>query len=66
MTAMLFVRGPSGAASGDLGEDRTPESKRRMAVGDIDFGDDVEVNESDAVMDVLLSLGISGPEARRT
>eukprot|EP00972_Heterocapsa_arctica_P007150 1044328-Heterocapsa_arctica.AAC.1 len=60
---MPFARGRAGA---DLGEDHTPESKRRKALGDIDFGGDVEVDESDAAMDVLLSLGISGPDARRT
>eukprot|EP00972_Heterocapsa_arctica_P108286 15947709-Heterocapsa_arctica.AAC.1 len=60
---MPFVRGP---ASADLGEDHTPESKRRKAVGDIDFGGDVEVDEPDAAMDVLLSLGFSYQDARKT
>jgi hypothetical protein len=37
-------------------ESRSPESKRRRAVGDINFGDAAEVDESGAVLDVLLSL----------
>eukprot|EP00972_Heterocapsa_arctica_P067594 9976995-Heterocapsa_arctica.AAC.1 len=57
---MPFVRGPS-----DKG-DRYPESKRRRAVGDFDLEDDEAMDEWDAAMGVLMSLGAHGPEARRT
>eukprot|EP00972_Heterocapsa_arctica_P079549 11723765-Heterocapsa_arctica.AAC.1 len=58
---MPFAPGPAWDT-----EDRSPESKRRKAVGDIDFGGDAEVDEPDAAMDVLLSLGFSDQSARRT
>eukprot|EP00972_Heterocapsa_arctica_P110266 16234713-Heterocapsa_arctica.AAC.1 len=61
---MPFVRGP--AAAVDMKEGRSPESKRRKAVGDIDFGGDAEVDEPDAAMDVLLSLCFSDQNARKT
>eukprot|EP00972_Heterocapsa_arctica_P076855 11335138-Heterocapsa_arctica.AAC.1 len=48
LRAMPFVRGP--AMETDMKDDRSPESKRRTAVGDIDFGGDGEVDEPDAAM----------------
>eukprot|EP00972_Heterocapsa_arctica_P000540 79042-Heterocapsa_arctica.AAC.1 len=61
LRAMPFMRAPAM----DL-EGRSPESKRQKSVGDIDFGGDVEVDKPDAEMDVLLSLGFSHQNARKT
>eukprot|EP00972_Heterocapsa_arctica_P104515 15401815-Heterocapsa_arctica.AAC.1 len=47
-------------------EDRSPESKQRKAVGDIDFEPGAEVDESDTAMDVLLSLGFGHQDARKS
>eukprot|EP00972_Heterocapsa_arctica_P055265 8154429-Heterocapsa_arctica.AAC.1 len=67
---MPYARGPvMDDAMGDRSpEGRSPASKRRKAVGDIDFGDDAEidVDESVSVVDMLLSLGFSDQAARKT
>eukprot|EP00972_Heterocapsa_arctica_P081211 11969126-Heterocapsa_arctica.AAC.1 len=61
LRAMPFAPGPAWDT-----KDHSPESKRRRAVGDIDFGGDAEIDEADAAMDVLLSLGFNSQAARRT
>eukprot|EP00972_Heterocapsa_arctica_P002251 324559-Heterocapsa_arctica.AAC.1 len=63
---MPFVRGPAADVDVNMKEDRSPEIKRRKAVGDIDFGGAVEVDEPDAAMDVFLSSGFSDQNARKT
>eukprot|EP00972_Heterocapsa_arctica_P111587 16426900-Heterocapsa_arctica.AAC.1 len=62
---MPFVQGPL-IDPGSLREDRSPESKRTKEVGDLDLDNDEGMQEEDAAMEVLLSLGMKGPEARRT